>query len=126
MITGIDHVQVAAPPGCEEDARRFYGVLLGLKETAKPAGVETTGGAWFRCGAQGLHVGVLKPFAPSVKGHPGLAVATERDLADLAARLEEAGERVDWDDRLDGVRRFYTSDPWGNRIEVCVPAGDRQ
>ena len=24
-ITGIDHVQVAAPTGCEEDARTFYG-----------------------------------------------------------------------------------------------------
>jgi hypothetical protein len=29
---GIDHVQVAAPPGCEERARAFYGGLLGLAE----------------------------------------------------------------------------------------------
>src|SRR4051812_35183287 len=31
-IVGLDHVQVAAPPGCEGDARRFYGGLLGLAE----------------------------------------------------------------------------------------------
>jgi hypothetical protein len=24
-IVGLDHVQIAAPPGCEGDARRFYG-----------------------------------------------------------------------------------------------------
>jgi hypothetical protein len=28
MIRGLDHVQVAAPAGCEADARRFYGALL--------------------------------------------------------------------------------------------------
>jgi len=33
-----------------------------------------------------------------------------------------AGAPVRWDDRLEGVRRFYTEDPWGNRIELCVPA----
>jgi hypothetical protein len=29
-IVGFDHLQVAGPPGCEADARRFYGGLLGL------------------------------------------------------------------------------------------------
>jgi hypothetical protein len=29
-VVGIDHVQVAAPRGCETEARRFYGTLLGL------------------------------------------------------------------------------------------------
>jgi catechol 2,3-dioxygenase-like lactoylglutathione lyase family enzyme len=47
-VATLDHVQVAAPPGCEAAARAFYGELLG---------------------------------AP-------------------------------------GIRRFYTSDPWGNRIEL--------
>jgi hypothetical protein len=26
VITGLDHVQVAAPPGCEAEARGFYGL----------------------------------------------------------------------------------------------------
>ena len=34
-MIGIDHVQVAAPPGCEEQARAFYGDLLGLPELAE-------------------------------------------------------------------------------------------
>jgi len=36
-IVGLDHVQVVGPPGCEADARRFYGDLLGLSELRKPA-----------------------------------------------------------------------------------------
>ena len=30
-IEGLDHVQLAAPPGCEAEARRFFGELLGLR-----------------------------------------------------------------------------------------------
>ena len=26
-IDGLDHVQVAAPPGCEREARSFYGFV---------------------------------------------------------------------------------------------------
>jgi hypothetical protein len=29
----LDHVQVAAPPGCEAQARRFYAELMGLPVT---------------------------------------------------------------------------------------------
>jgi hypothetical protein len=35
-------------------------------------------------------------------------------------RLEAAGERVEWDDSLPGVRRVYTADPWGNRLELLA------
>ena len=36
MIEGLDHVQIAAPADCEEEARRFFGELLGLPELPKP------------------------------------------------------------------------------------------
>jgi catechol 2,3-dioxygenase-like lactoylglutathione lyase family enzyme len=122
MITGLDHVQIAAPPGNEPEARRFYGSLLGLPEVPKPAGVAGTGGAWFTCGAQELHVGVQDPFLPARKAHPAFAVADAHALDALAERLASAGAPVHWDERLAGVRRFYTEDPWGNRLEVCVSA----
>ena len=35
-IQGIDHVQVAAPVGCEEEARDFYGNTIGMEEIPKP------------------------------------------------------------------------------------------
>ena len=118
----LDHVQVAAPPGCEEAARAFYGALLGLPEVGKPEPMRASGGAWFALGAQQLHVGVEEPFAPATKAHPGLSV-TEAELDALAARLEAAGSPVRWDERLPGVRRFYTADPFGNRVELLASAG---
>ena len=36
MITGLDHVQLLMPPGEEDKARYFWGMLLGLEEVPKP------------------------------------------------------------------------------------------
>jgi catechol 2,3-dioxygenase-like lactoylglutathione lyase family enzyme len=104
-------VQVAAPPGCEDAARAFYGALLGLVEVEKPEPLRGRGGVWF----EQLHVGVEQDFAPARKAHPALRV---EDLDGVADRLRAAGARVQWDNALPGVRRFYTADPWGNRIEL--------
>jgi catechol 2,3-dioxygenase-like lactoylglutathione lyase family enzyme len=114
-VTGLDHVQLAAPPGCEEAARRFFGELLGLEEVEKPTELRPRGGVWFALGAQQLHVGVEDPYVPARKAHPALVV---RDVDALAARLSAAGMVVEWDDSVPGLRRFYTADPWGNRIEL--------
>jgi catechol 2,3-dioxygenase-like lactoylglutathione lyase family enzyme len=116
----LDHVQLAAPPGCEADARRFFGELLGLDELEKPEPLRSRGGVWFALSDGGqLHVGVEEPFAPAEKAHPAFRL-TAAELDELAKRLEAAGERVEWDDSLPGVRRFYTADPWGNRLELLA------
>ena len=113
-ILAIDHVQVAAPPGCEAEARRFYCELLGLAELDKPEPLRARGGVWFAVGEQHqLHVGVEDAFAPARKAHPALRAD---DPEALAAALEAAGHEVRWDDAIPG--RFFTDDPFGNRIEV--------
>ena len=121
MIGGIDHVQVAAPPGCEEQARVFYGGLLGLPEVAKPQSLAGRGGCWFAVGGQQLHVGVAEPFSPAAKAHPALRVADAQALAELAERLAAGGHPVTWDDALPAVKRFYVADPFGNRLELLAP-----
>ena len=116
----LDHVQLAAPPGCEAEARRFFGELLGLDELKKPQPLRSRGGVWFVLDEGGqLHIGVEEPFAPARKAHPAFRLSPEA-LDELAARLDAAGERVEWDDSLPGARRFYTADPWGNRLELLA------
>ncbi len=122
-MIGLDHVQVAAPPGCEAEARQFYSVLLALREIEKPEPLRSTGGAWFEVGPQELHIGVEQDFGPARKAHPALRVAPE-ELDVLAERLAAAGSPVRWDDRLPGARRFYTEDPWGNRLEILARSSE--
>ena len=117
MLTGIDHVQLAAPPGCEAAAREFFGVLLGLDELQKPPALRARGGAWFRCGAQQIHIGVEEGFSPARKAHPAFQVEA---YDALLARLREAGIEVTEDDALPGVRRGYVEDPFGNRLELLA------
>jgi catechol 2,3-dioxygenase-like lactoylglutathione lyase family enzyme len=118
----LDHVQLAAPPGCEVEARRFFHDLLGLEELEKPEALRSRGGAWFALGdGRQLHLGVDERFAPARKAHPAFRLpAAELDA--LATRLEEAGADVEWDGSLPGSRRFYTADPWGNRLELLSAA----
>ena len=116
----LDHVQIAAPPGCEDEARRFFGGLLGLEELEKPEPLRSRGGAWFSLAdGRQLHIGVAEPFESARKAHPGFRVPAA-ELDQLALRLEAAGERVEWDDSLPDARRFYTADPWGNRLELLA------
>jgi catechol 2,3-dioxygenase-like lactoylglutathione lyase family enzyme len=118
----LDHVQVAAPPGREDDARRFYGGVLGLPELEKPP-VLAADGAWFALADGALNVGMTDTFVAAAKAHPGLRAETLEALEDLARRLEAEGYPVEWDDRLPGHRRFYTRDPFGNRLELLAADG---
>lgn len=111
----LDHVQLAMPEGGEEDARAFFVGLLGMAEEAKPPELEDRGGCWFRLGGCSVHMGVDPGFRPQRKAHPGLAVG---ELDELARRLDGAGHEVRWDSALPGRRRFYSSDPFGNRLEL--------
>jgi catechol 2,3-dioxygenase-like lactoylglutathione lyase family enzyme len=114
QIIRIDHVQLAAPEGCEAAAREFYGDILDLKELEKPPALRARGGCWFQCGSQQLHVGVEREFRPAKKAHPAFAV---RNLNNLREALFAHGIRVIDDEAIPDTPRFFAEDPWGNRLE---------
>lgn len=122
LIAGIDHIQIAAPEGCEAEARRFFGEVLGLEEIEKPAPLRSRGGCWFRVGSGQLHIGVEEDFRPARKAHPAFAV---HDVEALFETLVQAGVSCVRDEALPGVQRFYANDPWGNRLEFTQPNTDQ-
>ena len=119
-VLRIEHVQIAAPEGCESVAREFYGSLLGLVEVDKPPILYARGGCWFQCGSQQVHIGVEKQFIAAKKAHIAFVVVR---LDELREALTKKGIPVVGDDNIPGTRRFYTEDPWGNRLEfIEIPA----
>ncbi|HTW24315.1 MAG TPA: VOC family protein [Candidatus Baltobacteraceae bacterium] len=112
-VTRIDHIQIAAPAGCEDVAREFYGGILGMTEIEKPEALRPRGGCWFQCGDRQLHIGVEANFRPAKKAHPAFAVA---DFDALRETLAARGPVLN-DESIPGTRRFYADDPWGNRLE---------
>ena len=114
-IIGIEHVQLAMPPGGEDAARAFYTGLLGLPERTKPPELAARGGCWFEAPGVKLHLGVEADFHAAQKAHPALLVD---DLPAMIAVLAAAGVAVVKDDPADGRARCFVSDPFGNRIEL--------
>lgn len=114
FLTGIDHIQIAAPPQSEEQAREFYSNLLGMEEIPKPENLQARGGCWFKCGTQEVHIGVQVDFTPAKKAHPGFTVHA---LEQLKSKLETAGYNISEEPPIAGRARFFTHDPFGNRIE---------
>ncbi|MEZ5412777.1 MAG: VOC family protein [Opitutaceae bacterium] len=120
MLTRLDHIQLAMPPGGEDQARAFWRDLLGMVEEIKPEPLASRGGCWFRAGEIIVHIGVEKEFMPQRKAHPAFCV---RDLDGLSRKLVAAGYSVTRDEALPNRQRFYTADPFGNRLEF-ITEGD--
>jgi catechol 2,3-dioxygenase-like lactoylglutathione lyase family enzyme len=121
VITAVDHVQLAAPPGSEERLRAYYTGVLGMTEIPKPAALAARGGCWFRAGTVQLHLGIEEDFRPARKAHPGLRVT---GIETYGARLRAHGAEVRWDEELPGHLRFCPRDPVGNRLEFLEPLSE--
>ena len=106
-----DHVFM--PPGQEAEARRFYGQLLGLRETMKPPGEK---GIWFATDTGLFKVIPDAAFAPAndkpqARFRVDKAEAMRMALDRARLRHYDAPHEV-------GTRGFYAHDPFGNRVEL--------
>ena len=113
-INKIDHVQLAMPMGLEDEARKFYGEILGLEEVQKPEPLRKRGGVWFSKGRVHLHLGVEEPFVPAKKAHPAFEV---HQIEGFKYYLSSQAVEYTVDENLPGANRIYVSDPFGNRLE---------
>lgn len=103
------------PAGAENDARAFYGDLLGFEEVAKPPELAARGGVWLRAGDVKLHLGMDPDFTPAKKAHPAFGCAAYEDLLE---RLKAHGIPVTQDPLpFEGKAHCYVHDPFGTRIE---------
>jgi catechol 2,3-dioxygenase-like lactoylglutathione lyase family enzyme len=111
----LNHVQVCIPRGAENEAREFYGGLLGLEEIEKPEVLRANGGMWYNLADVQLHIGVEDAIAKS-KRHPAFEI---ENIAEVRAYLERNGVRTKDEETIPGVvARFSFFDPFGNRIEL--------
>ena len=116
-VAHVDHIQIAAPQGCEPAAREFYGSILGLQEVEKPLALRARGGCWFQCDKQQVQIGVEPGFHPAKKAHPAFVVFS---LDELRQALLAGGISVVDGEDLPERRRFFANDPWGNGIEFVA------
>ena len=111
----IDHIQLAAPKGSEEIARKFFKDILDFEEVEKPETLKKNGGVWFASGNIQVHIGIEEPFSPSKKAHPAFEIDNIEEL-----KIHFSKNQVEYleDELLPGANRIYIFDPFGNRIEL--------
>jgi catechol 2,3-dioxygenase-like lactoylglutathione lyase family enzyme len=120
VVLALEHVQLAMPAGQEDAAEEFYGGVLGFRRVEKPPHLEARGGCWFEANGVNLHLGVEANFVPARKAHPAFIVSS---LDEVKLRLEGAGAEIVIDTQIGSYERFYTNDPFGNRLEFMEPIG---
>ena len=114
-VEAIDHVNITAPEELVEEVAVWYVVCLQLERIDKPEGTPSEG-AWFRAGAQEVHVSV-DPHNPPHSAHFGLVVS---DIAPVVDKLRSAGCHIEQARLIPGRHSFFTRDPAGNRIEIVA------
>jgi catechol 2,3-dioxygenase-like lactoylglutathione lyase family enzyme len=115
VILRLHHAQITIPPGAEDQCRRFYCELLGLREIAKPASLGGRGGFWLELGDQQIHIGIEENVDRTAsKAH--LAYEVE-NLATWRIKLENCGIKPLEGMSIPNYERFEFRDPFGNRVE---------
>ena len=96
-------------------AREFYARVLGLCEIPRTEGVQRPG-AWFKLGDVEIHL--AEDARQSVETSTRHFAARVSDLDAFRTSLLNAGAPIETDRPLPNIRRFFTRDPSGNRIEL--------
>ncbi len=117
----IQHVSLTRPVGSEQEARAFYGDVLGLQEVAPPHALSHLDLVWFKIGDDELHL-LAEPDPSNTGSGRHYCIAVE-DLAAFRQRLETRGYRPEDVVAIPGRPRFFCRDPFGNNIEFTTIEG---
>ena len=110
-VTGIHHTCVVVTD--PDKARAFYTGVLGMEEIPMPAAWDDEV-LWFRFGECMVHL-LPRDTADSI-GPRHFALHVD-DISAAREHIRQHGHKIDEAPAIPGADRFYTSDPFGNRIE---------
>ncbi len=125
-VQRLQHASIPMPPGGADDARRFYGDVLGMAEVEPPASIRHLGLVWFLAGDGGheIHCFTEDGFGPN---SPGQHLCLQVDDIDAARRdLSARDIPIEETQAIPNRPRFFIHDPFGNRIELTQIVGPYQ
>ena len=115
-IIGVHHIQITVPKGKEDEGRKFYCDVLGLKEIEKPNQLKGRGGVWIQVGDHAVHIGTEEGF-DRLKTKAHIAYQVE-DLDFWSKRLRKHASEIIEAIPIADLDRFEFRDQFGNRVEM--------
>ena len=123
-VPKFQHVTVTFTPGQEEKLRTFYLDVLRFREKPVPKVVKPLGWIWFYTGQEGVELHCVPDSQPVPRDWaPHFCIEVD-DLDACKAALRGHGYEVIEARPLPFRPRFFTLDPFNNRIEVVHIEGD--
>ena len=118
----LQHASVPMTTGGNDKARHFYGETLGLTEIQPPSVLGNERFVWFTIGDSGdeIHVYTDDRGPNSPGQHVCLQV---EDQVAVRETLESNGYETSDTDVIPNRPRFFTTDPFGNRVEISAILG---
>lgn len=112
------------PEDGNDEARRFYGGVLGMTEKPVPSSLDASRIVWFSVSDDGdeLHLLAHDDFEPSQNGQHFCFVV--RDLETVRNALIADGIEIGEEPHIHNRPRFSFRDPFNNKVEITEIHGD--
>jgi catechol 2,3-dioxygenase-like lactoylglutathione lyase family enzyme len=111
------------PPGGDDQARAFYGDVLGMREIPKPEGLARMTVIWFAANDDGDEVHVFKDEAMLSNSSAQHLCLEVDDIEGYKRRLIERGYDIREPETIHNRPRLFTRDPFGNLLELVEIRG---
>jgi catechol 2,3-dioxygenase-like lactoylglutathione lyase family enzyme len=121
-VLKLQHASVPMPTGGNDKGRHFYGETLGLTEITPPDVLGTERFVWFAIGDSGDEIHLYTDNRGP--NSPGQHVCIQVDDPQAVREtLDANGYETADTDAIPNRPRFFTIDPFGNRIEISAILG---
>ncbi len=123
-VKRLQHTSIPMPPGRDDDARAFYGEVLGMREIPKPEGLAAMTLIWFAANEDGDEVHVFQEEnigSNSARQHLCLEVD---DIEGYKTRLRDRGFDVQVPETIYNRPRLFVRDPFDNLLELVEIRGE--
>lgn len=111
----IHHVALEVREADVPDEVAFW-ALLGFREVDPPPGLRERA-TWVQRGAQQVHLFLADDPVVPTSGH---VAVVDPDVAEVVARVREAGHEADERARHWGAERWFLRSPAGHRVELMA------
>lgn len=122
-VLRLQHASIPMNAGGNDKGRQFYGETLGLTEITPPAVLGTERFVWYQAGDDGheIHLYTDDDYGPGSKGQHFCLQVDDPDA--VRKTLEANGYETQDTDPIPNRPRFFTHDPFGNRVEISAILG---
>jgi catechol 2,3-dioxygenase-like lactoylglutathione lyase family enzyme len=123
----LQHASLPVPTGTHAKIREFYSGVLGLQEKPIPPSVAPMGVLWFGAGDNEMELHLIPDDGYLANPKEGRHICLEvADVEQYRGILKEAGYEIIEAAPILHRPRFFTHDPFGNRLEFTTIEGDYQ